>query len=86
MKKPEDDEFKEAIRILKEAVRIDPKFADAYFSMAGMYGELKKYDSAISYYEKAKPIDTAYFKDYNLPYSINIAGKGDFEKAIACSR
>jgi len=82
LEKARDDDFKNAIRILKEAVRIDAGFEDAYLSMAGMYGELKNYDSAILYYEKAKSIDTAYFKDYNLPYSINIAGKGNFEKAI----
>jgi len=83
LEKARYDEFKEAIQLLKEAIRIDAQFADAYLSMAGMYGELKNYDSAIFYYEKAKPIDTAYFKDYNLPYSINIAGKGNFEKAVA---
>ncbi len=82
LEKARDDDFKDAIRILKEAIRIDAGFADAYLSMAGMYGELKNYDSAILFYEKARPIDTAYFKDYNLPYSINIAGKGNFEKAI----
>jgi len=75
-------DFKEAVRMLKAAVRIDTLFADAYLSMAGMYSELKNYDSAIFYYNKARPIDTAYFKDYNLPYSINLAGKGNFEKAI----
>jgi outer membrane protein OmpA-like peptidoglycan-associated protein/tetratricopeptide (TPR) repeat protein len=78
-----DDRFKEGIRVLQEAVAIDKKFEDAYLSMAGMYGELKDYQHAIDNYEKAKAIDSIYFKDYNLPYSINLAGVGEFEKALA---
>ena len=82
IEKAREDDFKEGIRLLKEAVKIDPRYADALLSMAGMYGELKNYDSAIIFYEKAKLLDTNYFKEYNLPYSINIAGKGEFDKAI----
>ena len=82
LEKARDGNFREGIRILNDAVRIDPKFLDAYLSIAGMYGEMKKYDSAIINYQKAKAIDSVYFKDYNLPYSINLAGKGEFEKAV----
>jgi outer membrane protein OmpA-like peptidoglycan-associated protein/tetratricopeptide (TPR) repeat protein len=82
IEKARDDDFNEGIRLLKEAIKIDPRFADAYLSAAGMYGEMKNYDSAIAYYEKGRNIDSVYFKDYNLPYSINIAGKGEFEKAL----
>ena len=81
IEKARDDHFTEGIQLLKEAIKIDPSYADAYLSVAGMYGELKSYDSAIQFYERAKKIDSVYFKDYNLPYSINIAGKGQFEKA-----
>ena len=79
----QDGDFKQGISVLEQSVRIDPKFEDAYLSMAGMYGELKNYQSAIDNYEKARAIDSTYFLDYNLPYSINLAGKGDFEKALA---
>lgn len=78
-----DGNFKEGISILQQAVRVDKTFLDAYLSIAGMYGELKQYDSAIDNYEKGRAIDSLYFKDYNLPYSINLAGKGYFEKALA---
>ncbi len=77
-----EDDFKGGIKLLEQAVAIDKNFADAYLSMAGMHGELKHYQEAIDNYEKAKAIDSAYFKDYNLPYSINLAGKGEFEKAL----
>lgn len=76
------DEFPKSIQILKDAIKIAPSFEDAYLSIAGMYGQMKVYDSAILYYERARAIDAAYFQDYNLPYSINLAGKGRFEDAL----
>jgi outer membrane protein OmpA-like peptidoglycan-associated protein/tetratricopeptide (TPR) repeat protein len=76
------DDFKGGIQALQEAVRIDKSFEDAFLSMAGMYGELKDYQNAIENYEKARAIDSSYFMDYNLPYSINLAGKGEFAKAL----
>jgi outer membrane protein OmpA-like peptidoglycan-associated protein/tetratricopeptide (TPR) repeat protein len=75
--------FKEGIAILFTALKFDNRFADAYLSIAGMYGEMKQYDSAIANYEAAKNIDSLYFQDYNLPYSINLAGKGQFTKALS---
>ncbi|HTS43138.1 MAG TPA: OmpA family protein [Puia sp.] len=77
-----DEHFKEGIDLLKQAVKADPKYEDAYLAMAGMYSELKNYQEAIDNYEKAKAIDSNYFIDYNLPYSTNLAGKGDFDKAL----
>jgi outer membrane protein OmpA-like peptidoglycan-associated protein len=50
--------------------------------MAGMYGEIKDHPNAVAAYEKAKAIDSNYFKDYNLPYSIDLAGTGEFQKAL----
>src|SRR5579859_2823642 len=76
------DDFKGGIAALQQAVGIDKNFEEAYLSMAGMYGELKDYQNAIDNYEKAKAIDSTFFMDYNLPYSINLAGKGDFQKAL----
>ncbi|MEP6748838.1 MAG: OmpA family protein [Bacteroidota bacterium] len=78
-----DDNLQESIHLLQQAIELDTRFEDAYLSVAGMYGELKNYDSAIINYEKARDIDSIYFKDYNLPYSIDLAGKGFFEKALA---
>ncbi|MEO5998251.1 MAG: OmpA family protein [Chitinophagaceae bacterium] len=78
----ENGDYRQSIKVLQDAVRIAPKFEDAWLSIAGMYGELKNYDEAIANYEKAKAIDSVYFKDYNLPYSINLAGKGEFDKAL----
>jgi outer membrane protein OmpA-like peptidoglycan-associated protein len=78
----QNDDFKGGIAALQQAVRIDNTYEEAYLSMAGMYGELKDYQGAIDNYEKARAIDSIFFLDYNLTYSINLAGKGDFEKAL----
>ena len=51
--------------------------------MAGMYGELKNYQAAVDNYKIARSIDSIYFKDYSLSYSINLAGLGKFEEALA---
>jgi len=83
LEKATDGDFKEGIRLLENAVKLDNKFMDAYLSIAGMYSELKNYQASIDNYLKAKAIDPEYFRDYNLPYSINLAGKGDFQQAIA---
>lgn len=72
----------EAIQALEAAVKIDNQFADAYLSLGGMYQEKKNYQAAVENFEKAKNIDSLYFKDYNLPYSINLAGMGAFDKAL----
>lgn len=82
LEQAQGDDFKGGIETLQQAVKISPAYEDAYLSMAGMYGELKNYQAAIDNYEKARAIDSTYFLDYNLPYSINLAGKGDFEKAL----
>ncbi len=78
-----DDNFLAAIETLKQAVAIDRKFEDAWLSMAGMYGELKNYQAAVDNYRKARSIDSMYFKDFSLSYSINLAGLGKFEEALA---
>ena len=80
-----DGNIEAGIKLLQEALKADPTFADAYLSMGGMYGELKKYPQAVASYEKAKAIDSVYFKEYSLPYSINVAGLGQFEKALAAA-
>ena len=74
--------YTEGIKTLQDAIKIEPRYLEALLSIAGIYFEQKNYQSAIEYYEKGKAIDSAWFKDYNLPYSINLAGLGEFQKAL----
>ncbi len=82
LQKASEGEIPAGIALLKEAIRIEPKFEEAHLSIAGMYAAQKDYPTSVAYYETAKSIDSNYFKDYALPYSISLAGTGNFEKAL----
>ena len=71
-----------AIRHINESILLEPKFVDAFLSRAGIYANLKKYDSSVIDFEKALQLDSAYSKTYLLPYSISLAGIGKFELAL----
>lgn len=78
------DNFKYAQAIVKinEAITLEPKFVNAFLSLAGIYANLKKYDSSVFFFEKAIALDAMYAANYLLPYSISLAGTGQFEKAL----
>ena len=81
-----DEKFLEGIATLQQAVALDKNFEDAWLSIAGMYTELKNYQAASTVDEAhriARSIDSIYFKDYSLTYSINLAGLGKFKEALA---
>lgn len=78
----QNGDFEYAKKLLGESIKIEPRFVDAYLSMAGVLGEQKRYDSAASYYEKALALDSVYSKYYLLPYSIDLAGSGKFSEAL----
>ena len=47
MQQGRDGNLPEGIATLKKAVAINPGYADAYLSMAGMYTEIKNYQAAV---------------------------------------
>ncbi len=75
-------DFKGAIELLNECISIEPKYADAFLSLGGVYGQMKNYKSSTENYEKAFAIDSNYTNEYRLPYSINLAGQGRFQEAL----
>lgn len=77
-----DEKLTEALPLLQKAVELDKNYADAWLSLAGVYGELKKYQLAVDNYYKARDIDSVYFREYQLPCSINLAGLGRFADAL----
>jgi len=74
--------YSAAIKHINEAITIEPRFVDAFLSRAGIYANLKKYDSSIIDFEKAFALDSLYSKDYFLPYSISLASLGKFSPAL----
>ena len=82
IEKAQDGKYKEAIESMQEAINRDLKYIDAYLSLAGVYGQMKNHAQSVATYEKAFLLDSNYTSDYRLPYSINLAGMGEFEKAL----
>jgi outer membrane protein OmpA-like peptidoglycan-associated protein/tetratricopeptide (TPR) repeat protein len=71
-----------ATGLLQQAVDLDKNFADAYLALGGLYAEYKNYKTSAENFEKAFRIDTSYTLDYKLAYSIQLAGQGEFQKAL----
>ena len=71
-----------AIQLINQSLLIEPKFVDAFLSRAGIYANLKKYDSSVIDFKKGLELDSVYSKTYLLPYSISLAGIGKFEQAL----
>jgi outer membrane protein OmpA-like peptidoglycan-associated protein/tetratricopeptide (TPR) repeat protein len=82
LEKAQDGKFKDAIESLQEAINRDPRYIEAYSSLAGVYGQIKNYSESILLYEKAFALDSNYTSELRLPYSINLAHIGEFEKAL----
>ena len=78
----QDQDYAAAILAINKAIAIDSKFVEAYLSLAGIYGDKMNYDSSVLFFEKALQLDAVYANNYLLPYSISLAGTGQFQKAL----
>jgi len=74
--------YAKALQLLDECIATDSRFADAWLSKAGVYSEQKKYKQSVETYGTALNLDSVYFKTFLLPYSIALAGNGEFNKAL----
>jgi len=77
-----DGMVKESVPLLQKVISLDTNYVDAYLSLASAFGELKNYSKAIVFFEKARNMDSSNFREFNLPYSINLAGEGKFTEAL----
>ncbi len=73
----------DAIDLLKDAVRQEPGFTDAYGQMTITYVEMKMYKDAITNYETLKHLDSASTRPAMLAYAKALAGEGRFSEALA---
>lgn len=74
--------YTKAHQLLDECIAKDAKFVDAWLSKAGIFSEQKKYKQSVETYRKASNLDSVYFKTFLLPYSIALAGNGEFNEAL----
>jgi outer membrane protein OmpA-like peptidoglycan-associated protein/tetratricopeptide (TPR) repeat protein/ribosomal protein L24E len=82
MERANDGNLTLAAGLLLQCIETDNKYLEAYLSLAGVYGQLKNYKSSVDYYEKAFAQDPDYTMEYKLSYSIQLAGLGEFERAL----
>ena len=76
-----EDEFPQAIDILKDAVKANPKAAEPYLQLAFIYAKyLKKTDQAVDYVNRAINLDPTNIDAYTRLYEIYIAA-GEEKKA-----
>jgi outer membrane protein OmpA-like peptidoglycan-associated protein len=80
--KAQNSEYPQAIQLIDAALRLEPRFVDAYLSLAGVYANLKDYQSSVNQFQKALSLDSVYSNYYLLPYSISLAGTGKFDEAL----
>ena len=80
--KARNGDYSSSIKMINEALKIEPKFVDAYLSLAGINADLKDYTASTQFFEKAFSLDSVYSNYYLLPYSISLAGCGRFDNAL----
>ncbi len=78
----EEGRYRDALAQLNEAISLDARFVDGYLSRAGIYANMRKYDSSVADFGKSMFLDSLYASVYLLPYSISLAGTGQFERAL----
>jgi lipoprotein NlpI len=71
-----------AISAFDQAIKLDPKYAPAYFFRGRAYSFLNKQDDAVSNYDQAIQIDPTYTEAYYQRGSLK-GEKGDFDAAIS---
>jgi outer membrane protein OmpA-like peptidoglycan-associated protein/tetratricopeptide (TPR) repeat protein len=73
--------YDKALTLIEECIKADPRFVDAWLSKGGILSSQKKYKASLDAYEKGIALDTAYAYHFLLPYSIALAGNGQFQDA-----
>ena len=83
LEKAQAGNYNDAITLFNQSISIEPKYVEAYLSLAAVYSKMKNYKLSTDTYEKVFPLDSNYTNEYKLPYSIDLAGQGRFEEALA---
>jgi tetratricopeptide (TPR) repeat protein len=76
------DDFPQAIDILKDAIKANPHASEPYLQLAFIYAKyLKKVDQAVDYVNRALALDPANIEAYQRLYEIELA-TGNGKKAL----
>jgi tetratricopeptide (TPR) repeat protein len=74
--------YLKSLKKLDQAIKIYPNYVEAFLSRAGIYADLKNYDSSVINFKTAFSLDSVFCDEYQLPYSISLAGIGRFDEAL----
>lgn len=74
---------KDAIKFLQEAIKIQPKFVDAYGQMGLAYVETRQYTEALTAFGQLQELDPNGIRHVRFSYSKALAGNGQFKEALA---
>ncbi len=74
--------YQKSLEKLDEALKIEPRYVEVYLSRAGIFADMKNYAASVADFEKAFSLDSVFSNSYLLPFSISLAGIGEFEKAL----
>jgi len=75
-------DYLKSIDAIGEALKIEPKYVEAYLSRAGIFADLKNYQASVDDFKKAFELDSFFSATYAISYSISLAGIGNFEEAM----
>jgi outer membrane protein OmpA-like peptidoglycan-associated protein/tetratricopeptide (TPR) repeat protein len=82
MQKVDEGDYSSALSFLDLALGMEDQYLEALLSKAGILSELRRYVSAVDFYERAFAVDLDQSKDYLFVYSIALGGLGEFQKAL----
>ncbi len=82
MEAADENKFDEALKLINDAVKAEPKFVDAFLSRASIYSIKRNYRESVADFETSFGIDSVYTQEYLLPYSVSLAGLGRFSDAM----
>lgn len=74
---------KDAIKFLQDAIKAEPKFADAYGQMGLAYVETRQYTEALGAFKQLLELDPGGMKHVRFSYAKALAGNGQFKEALA---
>ena len=74
--------YLKSLKKLDQAIKIYPNYVEAFLSRAGIFADLKNYDSSVVNFRTAFSLDSIFCDEYQLPYSISLAGIGRFDEAL----
>ncbi|MFZ4058008.1 MAG: OmpA family protein [Ferruginibacter sp.] len=78
----DEEKYDVALQKMKDALALDARFVDAWLSSAGIKANQKNYTGSVADFEKAIQLDSVYCQNYFLPFSISLAGTGQFNRAL----